>query len=101
MEDRWRLGCAYDKNESFSGGKSRVVAPPTLALTTRTTAVFSGLKNQRQYWLEGNCTVSITSFDPETNTYVDRDPEEMVDYLNKLGRYVPAYALRTRGPTAS
>ena len=32
------------------------------------------------------CTVSITSFDPETNTYKDKDPEEMVKYLDKLGR---------------
>jgi hypothetical protein len=32
------------------------------------------------------CTVSITSFDPATNTYVDKDPEEMVKYLDKLGR---------------
>jgi hypothetical protein len=32
------------------------------------------------------CTVSITSFDPDTNTYNDKDPEEMVEYLDKLGR---------------
>jgi len=32
------------------------------------------------------CTVSITSFDPETNTYKDKDPEEMVKYLDSLGR---------------
>ena len=32
------------------------------------------------------CSVSITSFDPETNTYVDKDPKEMVKYLDKLGR---------------
>jgi hypothetical protein len=32
------------------------------------------------------CTVSITSFDPNTNTYNDKDPEEMVKYLDKLGR---------------
>jgi hypothetical protein len=32
------------------------------------------------------CTVSITSFDPETNTYSDKDPAEMVKYLDKLGR---------------
>ena len=31
------------------------------------------------------CTVSITSFDPATNTYTDKDPEEMVKYLDKLG----------------
>jgi hypothetical protein len=32
------------------------------------------------------CTVSVTSFDPETNTYNDKDPEEMVKYLDRLGR---------------
>jgi hypothetical protein len=32
------------------------------------------------------CTVSITSFDPDTNSYKDKDPEEMVKYLDKLGR---------------
>jgi hypothetical protein len=32
------------------------------------------------------CTVSITSFDPETNTYKDKDPEAMVKFLDKLGR---------------
>jgi hypothetical protein len=32
------------------------------------------------------CTVSITSFDPDTNTYTDKDPKEMVKYLDKLGR---------------
>jgi hypothetical protein len=32
------------------------------------------------------CTVSITSFDPNTNSYNDKDPEEMVKYLDKLGR---------------
>ena len=32
------------------------------------------------------CTVSITSFDPETNTYTDKDPEEMVKFLEKQGK---------------
>ena len=32
------------------------------------------------------CTVSITTFDSETNTYTDKDPEEMVKYLDKLNR---------------
>jgi hypothetical protein len=31
------------------------------------------------------CSVSITSFNPDTNTYTDKDPEEMVKYLDKLG----------------
>jgi hypothetical protein len=38
---------------------------------------------QPEEWI---CTVSITSFDPETNTYSDKDPEEMVKFLDKLGR---------------
>jgi hypothetical protein len=29
------------------------------------------------------CTVSVTVFDPDTNTYVDKDPEEMVKFLDK------------------
>lgn len=41
---------------------------------------FSG---QPEEWV---CTVSITSFDPETNTYVDKDPEEMVRFLDELGQ---------------
>ena len=32
------------------------------------------------------CTLSITSFDPETNTYKDMDPSKVVEYLDKLGR---------------
>ena len=28
---------------------------------------------------------AVTSFDPDTNTYKDKDPEEMVKYLDKLG----------------
>ena len=44
------------------------------------TRTFSG---EPEEWV---CTVSITSFDPDTNTYTDKDPEEMVKYLDKLGR---------------
>jgi len=32
------------------------------------------------------CTVSITTFDPDTNTYVDKDPEEMVKMLDSLSK---------------
>jgi len=32
------------------------------------------------------CTVSITTFDPDTNTYVDKDPEEMVKMLDRRGK---------------
>jgi hypothetical protein len=32
------------------------------------------------------CTVSVTTFDPDTNTYVDKDPEEMVKMLDRRGK---------------
>ena len=43
-------------------------------------AVFTG---EPEEWV---CTVSITSFDPETNSYTDKDPEEMVKMLEKQGK---------------
>ena len=44
---------------------------------------FGPFSGRPEEWV---CTVSITSFDPDTNTYKDKDPEEMVKYLDKLGR---------------
>jgi hypothetical protein len=44
---------------------------------------FGPFSGEPQEWV---CTVSITSFDPETNTYTDKDPEEMVKYLDRLGQ---------------
>jgi hypothetical protein len=41
------------------------------------------LTGEPEEWI---CTVSITSYDPETNNYKDKDPEEMVKFLDKLGR---------------
>ena len=32
------------------------------------------------------CSVSITTFDPDTNSYVDKDPEEMVRMLDARGK---------------
>jgi len=32
------------------------------------------------------CTVSVTTFDPDTNTYVDKDPEAMVRFLDGQGQ---------------
>jgi hypothetical protein len=44
---------------------------------------FGPFSGEPEEWV---CTVSITSFDPDTNTYNDKDPEEMVKYLDRLGR---------------
>jgi hypothetical protein len=44
---------------------------------------FGPFSGEPEEWV---CTVSVTSFDPDTNTYKDKDPEEMVKYLDNLGR---------------
>jgi len=44
---------------------------------------FGPFTGEPEEWI---CTASITSFDPETNEYVDKDPEEMVKYLESLGK---------------
>jgi outer membrane receptor protein involved in Fe transport len=59
------VGFAYAKNEAFSGGYSATAAPPTLALTESTTAIYPGYKQQRQYWAEVNWDVG-----PVTITYL-------------------------------
>jgi len=77
--------------------RMRVIAPDTLEVnltiyddTVWTKPYVTATRNYRrtasgqpQEWI---CTVSITSFDPETNSYTDKDPEEMVKFLDKLGR---------------
>jgi hypothetical protein len=35
---------------------------------------------------ENICSMSITNFDSDSNTYVDKDPEEMVKMLDRRGK---------------
>jgi hypothetical protein len=42
---------------------------------------FGPFTGEPEEWV---CTAAITSFDPKSNTYVDKDPEEMVKYLDSL-----------------
>jgi hypothetical protein len=44
---------------------------------------FGPFTGEPEEWV---CTASITSFDPKTNSYQDADPEEMVKYLEGLGK---------------
>ena len=74
--------------------RMRLVNPDTLEvkLTIHDDTVWmkpyvTGTRNYRRLsgaqpeeWV---CTVSVTSFDPETNSYVDKDPAEMVELLDK------------------
>jgi hypothetical protein len=76
--------------------RMRMVSKDTLEIKTTTyddTVWTKPYESQRTYrrslmgapeeWI---CTVSVTSFDPDTNTYNDKDPEEMVKFLDKLSR---------------
>jgi hypothetical protein len=77
--------------------RMRLVNPDTLEVkltvyddTVWTKPYVSATRNYRRS-LDGEpsewvCTVSITSFDPATNSYTDKDPEEMVKYLEKTGK---------------
>ena len=74
--------------------RMRLVNPDTLEFkltihddTVWTKPYVTGTRNYRRLsgaqpeeWV---CTVSVTSFDPETNSYVDKDPAEMVELLDK------------------
>jgi len=74
--------------------RMRLVNPDTLEVkltiyddTVWTKPYVTGTRNYRRMagakpeeWV---CTVSVTSFDPETNSYVDKDPAEMVELLDK------------------
>jgi len=55
----------------------------TRPFVTATRNYRRSLNGEPEEWV---CTISITSFNPDTNTYKDKDPEEMVKYLDKLGR---------------
>jgi hypothetical protein len=73
----------------------RLIDKDTLEIKTATyddTVWTKPYESKRTYRRRGGdpsewvCTVSITSFDPATNSYNDKDPEEMVKFLDKLGR---------------
>jgi len=75
--------------------RMQLVDPNTLVIKTTVyddTVWTKPYESKRTYRRRGGdpsewvCTVSITAFDPETNTYTDKDPEEMVKFLDKLGR---------------
>ena len=46
-------------------------------------SAFGPFSGEVEEWV---CTISITSYDPATNNYKDKDPAEVVKYLDKLGR---------------
>jgi hypothetical protein len=75
--------------------RMRLLDKDTLEIRTATyddTVWTKPYESKRTYRRRGGdpsewvCTVAITAFDPETNTYNDKDPEEMVKFLDKLGR---------------
>jgi hypothetical protein len=62
---------------------------PFVATTRKYNRIVKGVSEKGPFTGEPEewvCTKSITSFDPTTNTYNDKDPEEMVKYLDRLGK---------------
>ena len=84
------MPCAED------GCRTKVIAPKVVwtkpyQVRTRTwRRILKGISEvgpftgEPEEWI---CTVSITRLNPDTNTYIDKDPEEMVKMLDRLGRY--------------
>jgi hypothetical protein len=85
--------------------RMRLVNPQTMELkltilddTVWTEPYVAATRNFRRFQKGGNtpgptgepeewvCTLSITSFDPATNSYVDKDPGDMVRLLDKQGK---------------
>jgi len=89
MVERIRLVDPQTLEHNVTLYDETVWTQPFIAATRRYRRIEKGVSEfgpfsgEPEEWV---CTISITSFDPETNSYVDKDPEEVVDFLNNLGR---------------
>ncbi len=87
MVERMRLTSPETLEVNLTIFDDTVWTKPFVAATRNYKRVQKGISElgpfsgEPEEWV---CTVSITSFDPDTNTYKDKDPEEMVKYLDKL-----------------
>jgi outer membrane receptor protein involved in Fe transport len=82
-------GFASESRDASSGGNSTTAAPPTLALTTLTNALYPGHKISRQYWAEANWDVG-----PVTITYQPafrqwRQNDDLLTAANFISTGVP------------
>ncbi|EIZ80904.1 hypothetical protein WSK_0587 [Novosphingobium sp. Rr 2-17] len=89
MVERLRLVDANTLEQQLTLYDDSVWKVPFVAQTRRFNRIVNGVSEvgpfngKPEEWV---CTVSITSFDPATNTYMDKDPEEMVKMLDKQGQ---------------
>jgi hypothetical protein len=89
MVERLRLLDANTMEAKLTLYDDTVWKTPMVATTRKYYRIVKGVSERGPFsgepeeWI---CTKSITDFDPVTNTYVDKDPEEMVKFLDKLGR---------------
>ena len=89
MEERIRLANAQTLEIKNTIYDDTVWTKPYVTATRNFRRIQKGISEMGPFSGEPEewvCTVSITSFDPETNSYNDKDPAEMVKYLDKLGR---------------
>jgi hypothetical protein len=89
IEERMRLVNAETLEVKLTIYDDTVWTKPYVAATRNYRRIQKGVgeigpfSGEPEEWV---CTVSITSFDPDTNTYVDKDPEAMVKFLDQQGR---------------
>ena len=60
-----------------------VAATRSYQRISKGTSAIGPMSGEPEEWV---CTLSITSFDPITNSYVDKDPAEMVKFLDQRAR---------------
>ena len=88
MVERWRLTDPNSLELNLTIHDDSVWTKPYESTRTfrhiqKGISEFGPFSGEPEEWV---CTVSITSFNPDTNTYTDKDPADMVKYLDKLGR---------------
>jgi hypothetical protein len=89
MVERMRLANQQTLEVKLTIYDDTVWTKPYVAATRNYKRIQKGTSNigpltgEPEEWV---CTLSITSFDPDTNSYVDKDPEAMVKFLDQQGR---------------
>ena len=89
MVERMRLTDPNTIEAQLTVYDDTVWKTPFVAATRKYNRIVKGVSEMGPFTGEPEewvCTKSITSFDPKTNTYTDKDPEEMVKFLDNLGK---------------
>jgi hypothetical protein len=89
MVERFRLADPQTLEQNLTIYDDTVWTKPYVTATRNYRRIQKGISESKVFTGEPEewvCTVSITSFDPASNSYMDKDPEEMVKFLERTGR---------------